>query len=99
MAKVNRVLEFNQLPWLKQYINFNTLKRTNAKNSFEKDFIKLMDNSVLGQTMENIRKRVVVRLVTDENKFLKPTSKPTYVSSKICNENLVAVHEITNKHS
>ena len=72
----------------------STEKRKNAKNAFEKDFFKLMNNSVFGKTMENIRKRVDVRLVTDENKLLKLTSKPTYVSSKIFNENLVAVHKI-----
>ena len=92
--KVHRVLEFNQSPWLKQYIDFNTQKRTQAKNSFEKDFFKLMNNSVFGKTMENIRKRVDVRLITDEKKLLKMTSKPTYVSSKIFNENLVAAHKI-----
>ena len=94
ITKVHRVLEFNQSAWLKQYIDFNTEKRTNAKNAFEKDFFKLMNNSVFGKTMENIRKRVDVRLVTDENKLLKMAAKPTYVSSKIFNENLVAVHRI-----
>ena len=94
ITKVHRVLEFNQSPWLKQYTDFNTDKRKNAKNAFEKDFFKLMNNSVFGKTMENIRKRVDVRLVTDEKKLLKYTSKPTYVSSKIFNENLVAVHKI-----
>ena len=93
VSKVHRVLAFNQSPWLKQYIHFNTEKGKNAKNDFEKDF-KLMNNSVFGKTMENIRKRVDVRLVTDENKLLKLASKPTYVSSKIFNENLVAVHKI-----
>ena len=92
--KIHRVLEFKQSPWLKQYIDFNTEKRKSAKNDFEKDFFKLMNNSVFGKTMENIRKRVDVRLVTDENKLLKLASKPTYVSSKIFNENLVAVHKI-----
>ena len=90
VTKVHRVLEFNQSPWLKQY----TQKRTNAKNSFEKDFFKLMNNSVFGKTMENIRKRVDVRLVTDEKRLSKMASTPTYVSSKIFNENLVAVHKI-----
>ena len=94
VAKVHQVLEFNQSPWLKRYIDFNTDKRKTAKNDFEKDFFKLMNNSVFGKTMENIRKRVDVRLVTDENKLLKLASKPTYVSSKIFNENLVAVHKI-----
>ena len=92
--KIHRVLEFKQSPWLKQYIDFNTEKRKNAKNNFEKDFFKLMNNSVFGKTIENIRKRVDVRLVTNEKKLLKLASKPTYVSSKIFNENLVAVHKI-----
>ena len=94
LTKVHRVLEFNQSRWLKQYIDYNTEKRKNAKNDFEKDFFKLMNNSVFGKTMENIRKRVDVRLVTDEKKLLKLTSKPTYVSSKIFNKNLIAVHKI-----
>ena len=94
LKKIHRVLEFDQSPWLKQYIDFNTQKRTHAKNSFEKDFFKLMNNSVFGKTMENNRKRVDVRLVTSKEKLLKLASKPTYVSSKIFNENLVAVHKI-----
>ena len=94
VTKVHRVLEFNQSPWLKQYIDYNTDKRKNAKNPFEKDYFKLMNNSVFGKTMENIRKRVDVRLITDEKKLLKYASKPTYVSSKIFNENLVAIHKI-----
>ena len=94
VTKVHRVLEFNQSAWLKQYIDFNTQKRTNAKNAFEKDFFKLMNNSVFGKTMENLRKRVDVRLVTDDKKLIKLASKPTYVRSKIFNESLVAVHKI-----
>ena len=94
VTKVHRVLEFKHSPWLKQYIDFNTDKRKNAKNAFEKDFFKLMNNSVFGKTMENLRKRVDVRLVTDKKKLLKLSSKPTYVSSKIFNKNLVAVHKI-----
>ena len=94
LKKVHRVLKFDQSPWPKQYIDFNTQKRTHAKNSFVKDFFKLMNNSVFGKTMENIRKRVDVRLVTSKEKLSKLASKPTYVSSKIFNENLVAVHKI-----
>ncbi|XP_048584561.1 uncharacterized protein LOC116612479 [Nematostella vectensis] len=94
VTKVHRVLEFNQSPWLRQYIDFNTEKRKYAKNSFEKDFLKLMNNSVFGKTMENLRKRVDVRLVTDEKKLLKLASKPSYMSSKIFNKDLVAVHKI-----
>ena len=93
VTQVHRVLEFNQSPWLKQYIDFNTTKRTAAKNAFEKDFFKLLNNSVFGKTMENIRKRVDVRLITNKDQLLKLTSKPTFVSSKIFSDNLVAVHK------
>ena len=86
------MLEFDQSP--KQYIDFNTEKQKHAKNSFEKDFFKLMNNSVFGKTMENLRKRVDVKLVTNDKKLDKITSKPTYVSSKIFNENLMAVYKI-----
>ena len=94
IKKVHRVLQFNQSKWLKKYIDFNTKKRASSKTEFEKDFFKLMNNSVFGKTMENLRKRVDVRLVTDKEKLLKLSSKPSYVSSKIFNENLVAVHKI-----
>ena len=94
IKKVHRVLKFDQSPWLKQYIDFNTEKRKHAKNSFKNDFFKLMNNSVFGKTMENLCKRVDVRLVTNEKKLDKLTSKPTYVSSKIFNENLMAVHKV-----
>ena len=94
IKKVHRVLKFDQSSWLKQYIDFNTEKRKHAKNSFEKDFFKLMNNSVFGKTMENLHKRVYVRLVTNEKKLDKLTSKPTFVSSKIFNENLMAVHKV-----
>lgn len=94
LKKVHRVLEFNHSPWLKQYIEYNTNKRMQAKNAFEKDFFKLMINSVSGKTIKNLRKRVDVRLVTDHNQYLKIVSKPSFSGSKAFNENLVAVHEI-----
>ena len=94
LKKVHRVLEFDQSPWLKQYIDLNSQKRMNAKNSLEKDVFKLTNNSVFGETVENIRKRVDVRLVTDQKKLSKLVSRPTYVYSKIFNEDVVAVHKI-----
>ena len=66
----------------------------NAKNSFETDFFKLMNNSMFEKTMENIWKRVDVRLVTDQKKLSKLVSKPMYVNSKIFNEDIVGVHKI-----
>ena len=53
-----------------------------------------MSNRVFVKTMENLHKRVEVRLVTNEKKLDKLTAKPTYVSSKIFNENLMAVHKV-----
>ena len=94
VTKVHRGLKFKQSPWLRQYIDFNTNKRKEAKTSFEKDFFELMNNSIFGKTMENLRKRVDVRLVTDVDQFTRLTSKPTFISSKIFNKNLVAVHKI-----
>ena len=58
----------------------------------KKNFFKLMNNSDIGKTMENIRKRCNVKLVSDQDKFLRFVSKPTYASSKIFSENLVAVN-------
>ena len=92
LTKIHRALEFNQSPWMKKYIDFNTNKRRDAKNSFEKDFFKLMNNSVFGKTMENVRKRVNVHLVSNGSKLVKLASKPNYVKSSIINKDLVAVN-------
>ena len=92
LKKIHRVLEFSEKPWLKEYIDFNTEKRKKAKNAFEKDFFKLMNNSVFGKTMENIRKRSNIYLETDPDHLLRQTAKPTFVSCKIFHDNLVAVH-------
>ena len=94
LAKIYKVLKFKQSDWMKKYIDFNTEKRTNAANSFEKDFFKLMINSVYGKTMENLRKRINVRQVNKENDFLKYTSRPTHITHKIFDKNYAAIHEI-----
>ena len=54
LTKTHRTLKFKQSDWMKKYIRFNTEKRTKAANSFEKDFFKLMIDSVYGKTMENL---------------------------------------------
>ena len=97
LKKIHRVLEFNQKPWMKEYIDFNTNKRKEAKNSFEKDFFKLMNNSVFGKTMENVRKRMNFKLICDKTKFQKYVSKPTFINGVIFNENLIGVHYIQEK--
>ena len=88
------MLKFKQSDWMKKYIDFNTEKRKNAANDFEKDFFKLMINSVYGKTMENLRKRINVRLVRNEKDFLKYTSRPTYVTHKLFDKDYAAIHEI-----
>ena len=75
----------------------NTKLRKNAKNDFEKDFFKLMNNSVFGKTMENIRNRVDIRLVNDRRKAEKLSAKPNFKHITIFDENLVAVHMIRKK--
>ena len=78
---------------MKKYIDFNTEKK-NAINDFEKDFFKLMINSVYGKTMENLRKRINTRFVNNEKDFLKYTSKPTYFTHKLFDKDYAAIHEI-----
>lgn len=97
VTNVHRILKFKQSPWLKHYIDLNTTLRTSAKSDFEKDFYKLMNNSVFGKTMENIEKRVNVKLLTHwENRGKKLgvqdfVAKPEFKNSSIFGENLVAV--------
>ena len=94
VKKIHRVMKFKQSDWLKSFVMFNTAKRMNVANEFEKAFLKLIINSVYGKTMENVRKRVNVKLINNEKKYLKVVSRPSFVSQKILDKNLVAVHKI-----
>ena len=92
LKKIHRGIKFVESDFLKPYIEKNTNLRAQAKNNFEKDFFKLMNNSVFGKTMENIRNRVNVKLVNAGEQFKKLVAKPNYNGRKIFNENLVSVH-------
>ena len=94
LAKIHKVLKFKQSDWMKKYIDFNTKKAMGATNDFEKDFFKLMINSVYRKTMENLRKKINVRFVNNKKDFLKYTSRPTYVTHKLFNKNFAAIYEI-----
>ena len=86
--KIHKVIEFNQDAWLKPYIDMNTELRKLAKNDFEKNLFKLMNNSVFGKTMENIRKDRDIKLVTTDKKRSKLVSEPNYHTINLISENL-----------
>ena len=69
LTKIHKVFKFKQSEWMKIYIDFNTEKKTKVANSFEKDFFKLMINRVYGKTMENLGKRISVRIENNEKDF------------------------------
>jgi len=91
VTKYYRILKFKQSEWLAPYINFNNEKRKLAQNDFEKDFYKLLNNSLFGRTIMNQRKFKNIYLV-DELKLTKYVSKPHFDCSKKFDNNLHAVH-------
>ena len=89
---IHRGIKFREKPWMRSYIELNTDLRTKGKNDFEKDFFKLMNNSVFGKTMENIRNRVDVRLVGNREKAQKLIAKPNLKHWICFDENLIGIH-------
>ncbi|CAH3180349.1 unnamed protein product [Porites evermanni] len=92
LTAVHRGISFYQSSWMEPYIRKNTELRKTAANSFEKDFFKLMNNSVFGKTIENIRKRQNIILIDDRKKAAKLTSRPNFDRATIFDKNLNAVH-------
>ena len=89
LHRIHQAIEFDQSAWMKPYIDFNTQLRTKATNDFEKDFFKLMNNSVFGKTMENIRKHRNIELVMNRESYPKAIMKPNFKSSVLFGENLM----------
>ena len=92
VTRIHRGITFEESEWLKPYIDLNTELLTKATDNFEKSFFKMMNNSVFGKTMENIRNRVNIELVSSEAEARKFISEPIYEDRRIFSENLIAIH-------
>ena len=93
LKKIHRAIKFERKDILKPYIEFNTEKRKNARNDFEKDIFKLLNNAVFGKTMGDKRKHVDFEIVSDEKRLMKCVKNPSFKHSHIINENLVGVEK------
>ena len=91
LKKVHKVIQLNQKVWLKLCIDMNTKLRTEAKNDFEKDFFKLMNNVVFGKTVENVTKHRDIKLVTKDKRRNQLASEPNYHTKKYFSENLLTI--------
>ena len=91
LKKVHRKFQFNQEAWLKPYIEMNTELRKQAKNDFEKDFYKLMNNLVFGRIFMNVCKQGDSKLVTTDKRRSQLVSEPNYHTTKWFSENLLAI--------
>ena len=80
--KVYKIIQFNQEEWLKPYLGMNTKLRTEAKNDFEKDFLKLMNSAVFGKAMENVTKHRDFKLVTTDKRRNQLASESNYYTTK-----------------
>ena len=91
--KIHSVIQLNQEAWLKKYIDMNTELRKQAKNEYENDFFKRMNNCVFGKTMENVRNHRDIKLVTADKRRNQLVSEPNYWAIKGFSENLVAIEK------
>ena len=90
LKKVYKVIKFNQNAWLKPYIDMNTKLRKKAKNNFDKDFFKLMNNALAGKTIKNVRKHRNIKLITTERWRNYLVFEPNYKTTKFFTENTLA---------
>ncbi len=97
LTKIHRVLAFSQSPWLKPYIDLNIELRKTAKNKFETDYFKLLNNSIFGRSIMNVRKFLNAKLVLNKQQFWRAVSKVTFAKSTIFDEN-IALMEFYKGH-
>ena len=91
LKKVQRVIKSNQSAWLIPCIDMNMGLRKKAKNDFEKEFFKLMNQAVFGKAMENVREHRDIKLATTERRRNYLVSELNYHTTKFFSENLLAI--------
>ena len=92
LVKIYRILSFRQSNWLKKYVDFNTEKRKQSNDEFNKNLYKLLNNCFYGKSIENQRKRINVKLINGKKVYQRYVNKPNFISQKIFEKNFVAVH-------
>ena len=92
VVKIHRAVSFRQTAFLEPYIRYNSERRQQATNSFEKDYYKLRNNSLFGKTLESVRRRLSFTLCNEADKLVRLASKPSYLNRYIFTEDLVGVH-------
>ena len=92
LVKIYRILSFKQSNWLKNYADFNIKKRQESPAEFNKNLYKLLDNCIYGKSIENQRKRMNVKLISDKKVYEKCVNKPNFIPQKIFDKNFAAVH-------
>ena len=83
LVKIHRISSLKQSDWLRKYVDFNTKKRQESTDEFNKSLYKLLNNYVYGKNIENIRKRMHVKLVNDKKRYIKSVNKPNFISKII----------------
>ena len=92
LVKIHRILSFKQSDWLRKYVDFNTEKRRESSDEFNKGLYKLLKNCIYGKSIEKRRKRINVKLINDKKTYQRCLNKPNFISQKIFDKNFVAVH-------
>ena len=92
LVKIHRILSFKQSNYLKKYSDLNTTKRQTSLDGFSRSLYKLLNNCIYRKSIENIHRRVNIKLINDKKKYQKVVNKLNFISQKVFNEYFVAVH-------
>ena len=97
LTKIHRIISFTQRPFMLPFVQYCNEQRRNAESDFESGLYKLFANSFYGKSVENVRKRTNVRLITDPQKLVRAAGKATFKRSEIINSDLVLVEMARSK--